>query len=73
MKNKNGKMTKETLKRANAIKKTIDKLEIERSTISKLYSKKEELNEEEIKELFSIAMINTDYTLKAMNKELSDL
>jgi len=66
-------MTKETLNRANAIQKTIDKLEIERSTISKLYSKKEDLNKEEITELFSIAMINTDYTLKAMNKELSDL
>lgn len=66
-------MTKETLNRANAIQKTIDKLEIERSTISKLYSKKEDLNEEEITELFSIAMINTDYTLKSMNKELSDL
>jgi hypothetical protein len=40
-------MTEQTLIRANAIKKTIDKLECEHSKISKLYSKKEDLTKEE--------------------------
>lgn len=66
-------MTVETLNRANAIKKTIDKLESEKSRISKLYSIKESLTPAHIEELIQIAMVNTDYTLKAFNSELDSL
>ena len=66
-------MTKETLNRANAIVKTIDKLECEKKRISKMYKMKENLSDDDLADLFQIAMANTDYTLKAMNKELSDL
>lgn len=66
-------MTTDTLNRANAIKKTIDKLSCEKSRISKLYSKKESLSTEEIEEIMQIAMVNTDYTLKCFNKDLEEL
>jgi len=66
-------MTIDTLNKANAIKKTIDKLECETSIISKLFSKKENLTEEELKELFQIAMVNTGYTLKKFKEELQSL
>ena len=39
----------DTLNRANAVKKTIDKLECEHSRISKLYSKKEDLTKQKEK------------------------
>jgi hypothetical protein len=66
-------MTIDTLNRANVIKKTIDKLNCEKSRISKLYSKKDNLTTEEIKEIIQMAMVNTDYTLKCFNKELEEL
>ncbi len=66
-------MTIDTLNRANAIKKTIDKLEIEHSTISKLYSKKEPLTKEELEELFQIAMVNTTYATNRFKDELKAL
>ena len=66
-------MTIDTLNKANSIKKTIDKLECETSTLSKLFSKKESLTEEELKELFLIAMTNTSYTLKKFKEELDSL
>ena len=66
-------MTIDILNRANAIKKTIDKLNCEKSRISKLYIKKEDLNAEEIEEIIQIAMINTDYTLKCFKKDLEKL
>ena len=67
-------MTIETLNRANAIKKTIDKLETEHSKISKFYSKnREDLTMEDLEDLFQIAMVNTSYTIKSFQKELEDL
>lgn len=66
-------MTIDTLNKANAIKKTIDKLECEHSRISKLYSKKEDLTKEEIEELFQIAMINTSYAINRFKEELQKL
>lgn len=66
-------MTLETLQRANAVKKTIDRLEAEKSRISKLFSIKESLTPEHIEELIQIAMVNTDYTLKAFNNELNEM
>jgi len=66
-------MTIETLNRANAIKKTIDKLEIEHSKISKFYSKKENLSKEELEELMEIAMINTSYAINRFKEGLKQL
>ena len=66
-------MTIDILNRANAIKKTIDKLSCEKSRISKIYSKKESLSAEEIEEIIQIAMVNTDYTLKCFNEKLEQL
>lgn len=66
-------MTIDTLNRANAVKKTIDKLECEHSRISKLYSKKEDLTKEELEDLFQIAMVNTTYTVNRFKDELKEL
>jgi UDP-glucose 6-dehydrogenase len=66
-------MTIDTLNKANAIKKTIDKLEIEHSKISKFYSKKEPLTKEELEELFQIAMLNTTYATSRFKDELKAL
>lgn len=66
-------MTKETLQRANAILKTIEKLEGEEKKITRLYKNKENMSEQDLDDLFQIAMINTSYVLKTFNKELSDL
>ena len=66
-------MTIDALNRANAIRKTIDKLSCEKSRISKLYSKKDNLTTEEIEEIIQIAMVNTNYTLKCFNKDLEEL
>tara|TARA_R110000851_G_scaffold112024_1_gene236020 strand:+ start:790 stop:990 length:201 start_codon:yes stop_codon:yes gene_type:complete len=66
-------MTIEKLSRANAVKKTVEKLESDKSRISKLYSKKEDLTNEDIEELIQIAMVNTDYTLKAFRAEFAEL
>lgn len=66
-------MTLETLQRANGIKKTIDRLESEKSRVSKLYSIKESLTPEHVEELIQIAMVNTDYTLKVIKNELKQL
>ena len=66
-------MTLETLERANAVKKTIDKLENEKIRISKLFSIKERLTTENIDELIQIAMVNTDYTLKSFKNELNEM
>ena len=66
-------MTIDTLNRANAVKKTIDKLECEHSRISKLYSKKEDLTKEELEDLFQIAMVNTTYAVNRFKEELKQL
>ena len=66
-------MTLENLKRANSIKQTIDKLDCEKSRVSKYFSNKDNLTEDDIEGLIKIAIINTDYTLKTLKKELSDL
>lgn len=66
-------MTIDTLNRANAIKKTIDKLEIEHSRVSKFYSKIEDLSKEELEELIEIAMVNTSYTINRFKDELKQL
>ena len=66
-------MTIEKLSRANAVKKTVEKLESDKSRISKLYSKKEDLTTEDIEDLIQIAMVNTDYTLKAFRAEFAEL
>lgn len=66
-------MTLETLRRANAVKKTIDRLETEKSRISKLFSIRESLTPEQIEELIQIAMVNTDYTLKCFKNELDEM
>lgn len=66
-------MTEETLNRANAIKTTIDKVKQENSRISKYFSKKDDLNEEELKDLFEIAMKNTSYTLNRLKEALDQL
>ncbi len=66
-------MTIDTLNRGNAVKKTIDKLECEHLTISKLYSKKEPLTKEELEELFQIAMVNTTYAVNRFKDELKEL
>jgi hypothetical protein len=63
-------MTIDTLNRANAVKKTIDKLECEHSRISKLYSKKEDLTKQELEDLFQIAMVNTTYAANRFKDEL---
>jgi coenzyme F420-reducing hydrogenase delta subunit len=63
-------MTIGTLNRANAIKKTIDKLEIEHSRISKFYSKIADLSKEE---LIEIAMVNTSYAVNRFKDELKQL
>ena len=63
----------EDLIKANGIAKTIDKLEAEKSRLSKLYAKTKPLTEEELKEIFQIAMVNTDYTLKKFKEELNNL
>jgi hypothetical protein len=66
-------MTLETLQRANAVKKIIDKLDCEKSRISKIYSKKENLSAEQIEDIIQIAMVNTDYALNRFKEELNDL
>jgi len=66
-------MTLDTLNKANAVKKTIDKLEGEHSIISKLYNKKESLTSEEIEELIQIAMVNTSYAINRFKEELKNL
>jgi len=66
-------MTIDTLNKANGIKKTIDKLEIEHSKISKFYSKKEPLTNEEFEELMQIAMVNTSYAINRFKEELKAL
>lgn len=66
-------MTQETLNKANAIAKTIDRLEIEQSKITSLFSKKEKLTQKELEEVFQIAMVNTSYTLKKFKEELNNL
>jgi hypothetical protein len=66
-------MTIDILNRANAVKKTIDKLECEHSRISKLYSKKEDLTKEELEDLFQIAMVNTTYAVNRFKDELKAL
>ena len=66
-------MTIDILNKANAVKKTIDKLECEHSTISKLYSKTEPLTKEELEELFKIAMVNTTYSVNRFKDELKAL
>jgi len=66
-------MTNEILNRANGIQKTIDKLEIEHSTISKLYSKKEPLSKEELEKLMHIAMVNTTYAINRFKDEFKNL
>lgn len=66
-------MTIDTLNRANAVKKTIDKLECEHSRISKFYSKKEDLTKEELEDLFQIAMVNTTYAVNRFKDELKEL
>jgi hypothetical protein len=71
--NKLNKMTEDTLNKANAIKKTIDKLEIESSKISKFYSKKDPLTKQELEELMQIAMVNTAYTINRFKDELKAL
>ena len=63
----------ETLNKANAILKLIDKLESEKRFLEKCYSKKENLKKEEILEIFNIAMSNTSYTLKKFEEELKKL
>jgi len=66
-------MTLDTLNKANAIKKTIDKLESEHSIISKSFSKKESLTIEDIEKLIEIAMINTSYAINRFKEELNNL
>lgn len=66
-------MTIDTLNKANAIKKTIDKLEIEHSKISKYFSKKESLTKEELEDLMQIAMVNTTYAINRFKDELKAL
>lgn len=66
-------MTIDILNLANAVKKTIDKLECEHSRISKLYSKKEDLTKEELEDLFQFAMVNTTYALNRFKDELNAL
>ena len=67
------KMTTETLIRANGIQRTIDKLEVEQSKISKFYSKKDPLTKEELEELMQIAMVNTSYAINRFKEELKSL
>ncbi len=66
-------MTEATLTRANNIKSTIDKLNCEHYRISKMFSRKEELTQEEIDDLFQIAMVNTTYAINRLKDEFKSI
>ncbi|MCD8425569.1 hypothetical protein LNJ40_09700 [Tenacibaculum dicentrarchi] len=66
-------MTSDILNRANALKKTIDKLESEKTKISAFFEKKENLSAKEIDELINIAMINTSFSIRTLNEEFKNL
>ena len=66
-------MKRSSLQKGNAIDSTIRKLEIEKSKISRFYENKKNLKEEDIKELLSIAMTNTDYTLRKFKEDFESL
>lgn len=66
-------MTEATLTRANGIKSAIDKLNYEHSRISKMFSRKDELTQEEVDDLFQIAMVNTSYAINRLKDEFKSI